>query len=129
MNTDQPMKLLLVEDDDALLLFFSRALRRAGYEVETCLRGDEGLRLALTGRFDLLVLDWRLPGLDGYQVLTAIRAARIPLTVLMLTGYGDEHRDKAIGAGADAFVEKPCGLEDLVAVVANLAQREVRFAA
>lgn len=129
MNASQPLQLLLVEDDDDLLLFFCRALRRAGHQVETCLRGDEGLRLALSGRFHLLVLDWHLPGIDGYAVLSGVRAAGVPLRVLMLTGYGESHREAAMSAGADAFLEKPCGLEDLVAAVAQFAKPDVAYAA
>lgn len=129
MNNFQPLNLLLVEDDEALLLFFSRALRRAGHAVETCARGDDGLQLALSGRFQLLVLDWRLPGLDGHAVLSAVRAGGVPLRVLMLTGYGDTHREAAMAAGADAFLEKPCGLEDLVAAVAPFAKPPAACAA
>lgn len=130
MKSNQPAKVLLVEDDDALLLFFTRALRRAGHQVEVALRGDEGLALALSGQFDVLVLDWHLPGLDGYTVLSAIRAAKTPLPVLMLTGYGDaSYRDEAMAAGADAFLEKPCGLEDLVASVEALLQPAIACAA
>jgi DNA-binding response OmpR family regulator len=129
MNATQPLRLLLVEDDDDLLLFFCRALRRAGHEVESSLRGDTGLELALSGRFDLLVLDWHLPGLDGYTVLHAVRASGLPLRVLMLTGYGQSHREAALAAGADAFLEKPCGLEDLVAAVAQFAKPDVAYAA
>lgn len=129
MNTIQPLNLLLVEDDDALLLFFSRALRRAGHRVEACLRGDDGLQLALSGRYDLLVLDWRLPGIDGHAVLSAVRAAGVPLRVLMLTGYGESHREAAMKAGADAFLEKPCGLEELVAAVEPFARPAIACAA
>lgn len=129
MNTAQPLNLLLVEDDDALLLFFTRALRRAGYHVETCRRGDEGLEMALSGRFDLLLLDWHLPGLDGHAVLSRIRAAGTALHVLMLTGYGDTHREAALQAGADAFLEKPCGLEELVGAVAKFTKPSVAAAA
>jgi two-component system OmpR family response regulator len=129
MNTNQPATVLLVEDDDALALFFTRALRRAGHHVEVALRGDEGLRLALSGRFDVMVLDWHLPGLDGHTVLSAIRAAKIPVNVLMLTGYGDTHRDSALTAGADAFLEKPCGLEELVAAVDAFLKPQIACAA
>jgi DNA-binding response OmpR family regulator len=68
-----------------------------------------------------MLLDWHLPGLDGHAVLSAMRAEGIPLRVLMLTGYGDTHREAAMAAGANAFVEKPCGLEELVAAVAAVA--------
>jgi len=129
MNTIQPLRLLLVEDDDDLLVFFCRALRREGHQVESTRRGDEGLQLALSGRFDLLVLDWHLPGIDGFAVLAGVRAADLPLRVLMLTGHAESCREKAMAAGADAFLEKPCGLEDLVAAVAQFAKPDVAYAA
>jgi len=129
MTSSKPLRILIVEDDDALLHFFSRALRRAGHVVESSTRGDEGLRLALEGGFDLLVLDWRLPGMDGHAVLAALRSAGSVLRVLMLTGYGESHRMAAMAAGADAFLEKPCGLEELVAAADALGRREVPHAA
>lgn len=129
MSDSNSLNILLVEDDDALLLFFSRALRRAGHSVETCARGDDGLNLALSGRFDLLVLDWRLPGLDGHAVLSGVRAAGRSLPVLMLTGYGDTHREFAMAAGANAFIEKPCGLEELVAAAEKFPKQTVPCAA
>ena len=123
MNTlcPTPLRVLLVEDDAMLAAFLIRALGRAGHHVESRTRGDEGLRAALGGAFDVLVLDWRLPVLDGLEVVRALRLAGSELRVRMLSGNGDFRRQEALDAGADEFLNKPCGLEEFTAAVAALA--------
>lgn len=116
-------RILLVEDDSVLAAFLVRALRRAGHTVETLTRGDHALRVALAHGCDLLVLDWQLPGLDGLAVVRALRLAGNPLPVLILSGKGDFRRDEALAAGADDFLSKPCGLDELTQAVAALATR------
>ena len=129
MKSMQNLHILLVEDDEALLGFYSRALCRAGHIVETCTRGDDGLRLALAGNYDVLVLDWHLPGLNGCDLLRQVRAAHYPVSVLMLTGSDDSHRSIAYAAGTDGFLEKPCGLADLVRAVETCVRPTVARAA
>jgi DNA-binding response OmpR family regulator len=115
------MRVLLIEDDPSLCTFYSRALGRAGYEVILEHRGDDGLRLALTLPFDIIVLDWYLPGMDGISVLKELREQGSDLPVLVLSGSGDLGREEAIASGADAFLGKPCGLQELSNCVSLLA--------
>jgi DNA-binding response OmpR family regulator len=107
-------KILLVEDDPTLGLFYSRALRRAGYTVESALRGDDGLHRAINEEFDLVILDWCLPGMDGVELMTKLRAQRPNIRVLMLSGAGDEIRSAVLAVGADGFLAKPCDLMALI---------------
>jgi two-component system, OmpR family, copper resistance phosphate regulon response regulator CusR len=124
MNPMKPLHILLVEDDPTLNLFFVRALRRAGHTIETHTRGDHGLQAAITGDFDVAVLDCRLPGLDGFDVIAGIRAVKPEQRVLLLTGAGDIGKREALAAGADAFLPKPCGLDELLSSVASCARME-----
>jgi two-component system, OmpR family, copper resistance phosphate regulon response regulator CusR len=124
MNPTRTLHILLVEDDPTLNLFFVRALRRAGHTIETHTRGDDGLRAALACEYDVAVLDWRMPGLNGFDVIAGIRAAKPDQRVLLLSGAGDIGRKEAIAAGADAFLGKPCGLDELIRSVADCARVE-----
>lgn len=119
------MKVLLVEDDPSLCTFFKRALLRAGYEPTTLLRGDEGLIAATTSEFDLIVLDGYLPGVDGMDILKELRLRGDETPILMLSGSGDRAREQALEAGANAFLPKPCGLDDLTNAVAILTSRSL----
>lgn len=117
------MRVLLIEDDPSLSMFYSRALVRAGYTVSTETRGDTGLEKALSHTHDALVVDWYLPGLDGISMLKKLRASGFNRPILMLSGSGEDAKEVALEAGANAFLAKPCGLEDLTNCVAMLTGR------
>jgi DNA-binding response OmpR family regulator len=118
------MRILVVEDEDRLAGHVNRALRRAGHRVEVCADGPSGLREALNGEYDLLVLDVNLPGLDGFAILRALRDAHNQTSVLMLTARG-EVGDRVAGlkAGADDYLTKPFAMEELLARVEALGRR------
>jgi len=115
---------LLAEDDDAIAAPLSRALGREGYDVTVEDNGPDALDQALSGRFELLILDLGLPGMDGLEVCRQIRASRSDLAVLMLTARTDEV-DFVVGldAGADDYVGKPFRLAELMARVRALLRR------
>ena len=116
------VRILLIEDDSSLSHFLVRALRRAGYEVETECRGDTGLQRALKERFDLVILDWYLPGTTGLEILRELRANLIDSRTMMLSGSGDDIRAEALKNGIDYFLAKPCGLDALVEAVGKVLQ-------
>ncbi len=101
---------LLAEDDEAIAAPLSRALGREGYEVTIEAAGPSALEQALSGNYELLILDLGLPGMDGLEVCRQIRANRSDLAVLMLTARTDEV-DFVVGldAGADDYVGKRSG--------------------
>ncbi|MFC7447583.1 response regulator transcription factor [Rhodococcus daqingensis] len=115
---------LLAEDDEAIAAPLSRALGREGYTVTVESTGPGTLELALSGSFDLLVLDLGLPGMDGLEVCRQLRADGSDLAVLMLTARTDEV-DFVVGldAGADDYVGKPFRLAELMARVRALMRR------
>lgn len=117
------MRILIVEDEPRLLKSLARALREAGYAVDTAEDGDEGLFKAENSDYDALVLDVMLPGIDGWELLARLRRhKRTP--VLMLTAR-DATRDRVRGldTGADDYLVKPFDLEELLARLRALIRR------
>lgn len=117
---------LLAEDDEAIAAPLARALSREGYAVTVEQFGPAVLERALTGEYDLLILDLGLPGMDGLEVCRQVRARGADLAVLMLTARTDEV-DFVVGldAGADDYVGKPFRLAELMARVRALLRRSV----
>ena len=118
------MRLLLVEDSPRLQLSVATALRRSGYAVDTAGDGEEGLWLAESNNYDLVILDLMLPKLDGLEVLRRLRAAGRDTHVLLLTAR-DTVADRVQGleTGADDYLVKPFALEELLARVQALCRR------
>ena len=130
-------RILVVEDDPAILRGLADNLRCEGHEVQQAADGEAGLRLAREGRPDLIILDLMLPRLSGYEVCTKLRAQGAETPILMLTARGDE-ADRVVGLdmGADDYVTKPFSVRELLARVRALLRRaapakalpdEVRF--
>ncbi len=116
--------ILIVEDEHAVARGIEYALQQEGYTVLLARSGEEGLELAIGQVPDLVILDVRLPGIDGFEVLRRLRAAGSRAPVLMLTARDDEV-DKVIGLelGADDYVTKPFGLRELLSRVKALLRR------
>ncbi|MBN9121492.1 MAG: response regulator transcription factor [Planctomycetes bacterium] len=117
-------RILVVEDERKVRRGLERALRSAGYEVETAATGDEGLARATAGALDCLVIDWMLPGLEGVDVVRKLRAGGRSTPVLLLTAR-DTVDDRVFGleAGADDYLVKPFALAELLARVMALLRR------
>ena len=110
------MKILIVEDEEAIADFLLRGLEAEGYAVSAAADGIEGERLALSGGFELVILDCMLPGRDGLEVLTAIRREKPSLQVILLTARGEvADRVEGLDAGATDYVAKPFSFEELLA--------------
>ena len=120
-------RLLLVEDEPGLQLTLSDRLAAEGYEVETAGDGDTGLRLALAGGFDLVLLDVMLPGRDGFEVCRTLRQHGVMTPVLMLTARG-QVIDRVVGLklGADDYLTKPFESAELLARIEALLRRAGR---
>ncbi|MGC1457210.1 MAG: diguanylate cyclase [Steroidobacteraceae bacterium] len=121
MSAEAPLRLLLVEDEPTQMLMTQRMLRRGGFAVETASDGASALEKLATGRFQLLVTDWEMPGMDGPTLCRKVRATRLPgyLYILLLTGQIST-RSVVIGleAGADDYVRKPADEAELLARLA-----------
>lgn len=120
------MRVLIVEDDRKLTRLMSRVLESEHIAADVAHDGDTGADLALRGQYDVAVVDWMLPGRDGPAVCRAIRAARLPTAVLMLTARSQiEDRVAGLNSGADDYLVKPFAFEELLARIRALSRRFV----
>lgn len=126
---EQKKRILIVEDEPQIVNFLQRGLGYKGFEVITAYNGQQALRIFQSSQPDLIVLDIKLPDIDGYQVCRYIRASGDEyLPILMLTAK-DELSDKIIGleSGADDYITKPFVFEELLARIrAGLRRAEAR---
>jgi two-component system, OmpR family, response regulator len=118
------MRILLIEDDQRLARLVARVLADEHYQVDIAHDGETGLDLALRGVYEVAVVDWMLPGRDGPGICRAVRAARLPTALLLLTARG-QVEDKVAGfeSGADDYLVKPFAFEELLARVRALGRR------
>ncbi|MBK6321317.1 heavy metal response regulator transcription factor [Candidatus Aalborgicola defluviihabitans] len=118
------MKILIIEDEPKTGDYLKQGLTESGFVTELAVNGVDGLHLALTGDFDLLVLDVMLPGLSGWQVLERLRQSGKEMPVLFLTAR-DEVEDRVHGLelGADDYLVKPFAFSELLARVRTLLRR------
>jgi DNA-binding response OmpR family regulator len=118
------MQILVVEDEVRLAEHISRAVTEAGHEPTTVHDGKTAVGEAEAKHYDLIVLDVMLPGMDGFEVLRRLRAARMDTRVLILTARGEvSDRVTGLGLGADDYLAKPFAMQELVARVSALGRR------
>jgi OmpR-family two-component system manganese-sensing response regulator len=118
------MKILLVDDEVELTDPLSRLLRREGYEVDVATEGKTGCDLATQGNYDLLILDWMLPGMNGLEICRQVRSRQDSTPVLFLTAKDTlDDRVDGLDAGADDYLVKPFELRELLARVRALLRR------
>jgi len=117
-------RVLVVEDEPQVRRSLVDGLRAAGFDVEAAATGDDGGRLAATGAFDCVLLDWMLPGQDGLRVLADLRRAGNAVPVLLLTAR-DAIEDRVLGldGGADDYLVKPFAFAELLARMRVLLRR------
>lgn len=117
-------RILIVEDEVAIRTGLVDVFTYHGYETAHAVEGAEGLRMALSGRFDLVLLDVMLPGMDGFQVCQHIREQRADQPVIMLTAKTDEDDIvHGLALGADDYVAKPFSVTQLVLRVQAVLRR------
>lgn len=118
------MRLLIVEDEKRLAISLARGLTAEGFAVDVVHDGLEGLHRASEGAYDLVVLDIMLPGMNGYRVCAALRAAGHEVPILMLTAKDGEYDEaEGLDTGADDYLTKPFSYVVLVARVRALLRR------
>ena len=118
------MRILVVEDDSETAGYLTGGLEEEGHAVSWSRAGRDGLFLAMTENFDLLIIDRMLPELDGLTLVKTLRAARIETPVLFLTTMaGIDDRVTGLNAGGDDYLVKPFAFSELVARVKALSRR------
>ncbi|MDE1943665.1 MAG: heavy metal response regulator transcription factor, partial [Betaproteobacteria bacterium] len=118
------MKVLIVEDDPKTAGYLRQGLTENGLAVDVAATGIDGVHLATTGRYDLLILDVMLPGQDGWSVMETIRNQGVVSPVLFLSardGIGD--RVRGLEMGADDYLVKPFAFAELLARARNILRR------
>jgi two-component system OmpR family response regulator len=119
------MRVLIVEDKVKMASLLRRALRGAGLAADVAVRGEDALWMAASTRYDAIVLDVMLPGIDGLETCRRLRADGIWAPVLMLTARGElADRVEGLDSGADDYLTKPFELHELLARLRALARRE-----
>jgi DNA-binding response OmpR family regulator len=118
------MKILIVEDEDKIAQFIQSGLKSEGYAVDRAADGEEGFFMLTETDYDLVVLDLRLPKMDGMQLCRMARKAGKRMPIIMLTARDSvEDRVAGLDAGADDYLTKPFSFEELVARVRALGRR------
>ena len=118
------MRVLVIEDDAATADYIARGLSQAGHATEIARNGKDGLFLAMSEAFDVIVTDRMLPAPDGLAIIRALRASSVTTPVLVLTALGEvERRVEGLDAGADDYLAKPFAFSELYARVRALARR------
>ena len=124
---EEKKKILIVEDERAIVEILKFNLAREGYETLEALDGEAGLQLGLTGDPDLILLDVMLPKMNGFDICAKLRDAGSTVPIIMLTAR-EEETDKVFGleAGADDYMTKPFSMRELLARVrANIRRRSL----
>ena len=118
------MRILLVEDDPQMAEYLRKALAEAGAVVDRAAEGREGLLMAASGDYDVLILDRMLPGLDGLAIVRTLRASGNRAPVLFLSALGEvDDRVEGLRAGGDDYLIKPFAFSELQARVEALLRR------
>lgn len=118
------MRILLVEDDERIVKFLERGLKAEGYGVDDAQDGHRALDMGSSPEYDLIILDLRLPGIDGRELCRRWRSANVDTAILMLTAL-DAIEDKVEGLrmGADDYLAKPFAFAELLARIEALLRR------
>jgi two-component system, OmpR family, response regulator len=123
------VRALLVEDDATIADFVTRGLREAGFAVDRAADGDEGLRAALTGSYDVAIVDVMLPRRDGLSVIEEVRRRGVATPVLILSARrAVDDRVRGLQTGGDDYLTKPFAFAELLARVQALVRRSTRAA-
>ena len=122
------MKALIVEDDEKVARFVARVLGEEGYVTDLCVSGADAVRQASALSYDVILLDWMLPDLDGLAVCRELRRAGSVTPIIMLTARGELHeRVLGLDAGADDYIVKPFEIDELLARIQAVLRRTHGF--
>ncbi len=118
------MRVLLVEDDSSTAKSIELMLKSEGYIIDSTDLGEDGLDLGKIYDYDIIILDLMLPDMDGYDVLKALRAAKVDTPILILSGLTElDNKLKGLGFGADDYLTKPFDKRELVARIQAIVRR------
>ncbi|MFW5719069.1 MAG: sigma-54-dependent transcriptional regulator, partial [Halanaerobium sp.] len=117
-------KVLIVDDEKNIRLTLKTALSKAGYEVETAVNGEDGLAKLKEDEIPVVLLDMKMPGMDGIQFLKEVTEKDIETKVIMITGYGSvETAVETLKLGAVDYLRKPFKPEEIISIVEDVFER------
>jgi len=126
-TTEHVIKLLIVDDETRFLEAIARRLSKRGFDVRTASNGPEALEVARKERFDIALLDLKMPGMDGGEVLRALKKEHHYLEAIILTGHGSlDSAVELIKLGAFSYLPKPYELEKLIETLKDAYQARLR---
>jgi len=118
------MKILIIEDDQIIADFIIKGMKEAGFSIEHASDGESGLALAVSGNFDLAIIDVMLPRLDGLSVIANIRERKINMPIIILSAKRSvDERISGLRSGSDDYIIKPFSFSELLARVEALLRR------
>ena len=118
------MHILLIEDDDTTASYLIKGLKESGYVVDRAQDGVEGLFMAVDAKFDALIVDRMLPGLDGLSLIKKLRKENSEIPIIILSALGDvDERIKGLKYGADDYLAKPFSFSELLARLEAVIRR------
>lgn len=121
------MKVLIVEDEQPLASFLKQGLEELSFEADVAYDGIHGERMALTGVYDVVILDIVIPGVNGFELCKNLKMEKPGLPVIMLTTLGTtSDKLKGFDAGADDYLQKPFAFEELIARLKALVRRSTQ---
>ena len=126
MKTNWNMRVLVIDDEELMLSLFEAVMAEHGHVIATAHSGREGIEIARTGHFDVVISDIKMPDMNGIQVLEAIRSESEDIGVVLITGYASlETAIDALRLGADAYLLKPFEdfERDVLAVIERIARK------
>lgn len=120
------MKILVIEDEKGIANFIQQGLEEEAYEVDTIDHGQRGLEMAMQGTYDLFLVDWMLPGLNGIEICQQLRAAKINTPLIFLTAkVTTQNTVEGLRAGANDYIKKPFHFEELLARIKVQLRKKV----
>lgn len=118
------MKILIIEDDPNVVILIKRSLEAASFLVESAKSGHRGLTMAKSGSYDLFIIDYSLPGIDGAKIIKNLRSVKIKAPIIMLTVRTEmKDKEEAFRLGADDYLTKPFLIEELILRIQALLRR------
>jgi len=119
-------KVLIIDDEKNIRLTLSQVIESTGAKTETAVNGEEGLEKMANEKFDIILLDIKMPGIDGMEVLRRIREMKSEARVVMITAHGTiDNAVEAMKLGAIDFIQKPFSPNEIRDIVEKISQREV----
>lgn len=122
-----PMRVLIIEDDHEVATFIAKGLRESRHAADIASNGKDGLFMATTEQYDVLIIDRMLPELDGLSIIKALRALEKPVPILILSALGEvDDRVNGLRSGGDDYLVKPFAFSELLARIEILGRRQLQ---